>query len=64
MPPGQEAIYYLAGESVAMLRESPFLEAFAARGYEVLLMTEPIDEYVMQQMPDFDGKPLVCVAAG
>ena len=62
MKPEQKAIYYLTGESLPLLRDSPFLEALEARGYEVLLMSEPIDEYAMQRLNEFEGKPFVSVA--
>jgi len=55
---GQRQIYYLAGESVKELASSPFLERFAARGLEVLFLTDPIDEYTVQNMPEFDGHKL------
>jgi heat shock protein 90kDa beta len=53
---GQDEIYYLAGLSKDELLKSPLLERLTKRGIEVLLMTEPIDEYVTQNMPKFDGK--------
>jgi heat shock protein beta len=58
MKPGQKLIYYIAGESVAAVESSPFLEKLKARGLEVLYMTEPIDEYAVQNMPEYDGHRL------
>jgi heat shock protein beta len=58
MPEKQKYIYYIAGESVEECRNSPFLEALNKRGYEVLYLTDAIDEYMMQQVRDYKGKPL------
>src|SRR5437899_2652960 len=51
MPGEQTDIYYLAGESRDLLLQSPYLEGFQAKGWEVLLLTEPIDEFVVQALP-------------
>jgi heat shock protein beta len=56
MKKDQEEIYYLAGQSKEELLKSPLLERLTKRGIEVLLMVDPIDEYVTQNMPKFDGK--------
>ncbi|MET0851934.1 MAG: molecular chaperone HtpG [Candidatus Rokuibacteriota bacterium] len=64
MKEGQEAIYYAAGASRAALEASPHLEAFRARGYEVLLLTDPMDELWLQRPPDFQGKKLASVTRG
>ncbi len=58
MRPGQEAVYYLTGDSVAALRTSPHIEGFASRGVEVLLLTDSIDEFWPSAAHDYDGKPL------
>lgn len=58
MPEGQDAIYYLIGESRSLLDNSPTLEAFRERGWEVLLLTDPVDEWVTQSLREYDGKPL------
>ena len=61
MKEGQKGIYYITGESKKKLETSPFIEEARRRGFEVLFMTEPIDEYVMQQVRDFEDKKFACL---
>ena len=64
MKSGQDAIYYLTAESYAAARNSPHLEVFRKLGVEVLLMYDPVDEWVVTELREFDGKPLHSVARG
>lgn len=59
MPEGQEAIYYISGESKQAVAGSPHTEALRARGYEVLYMTDPVDEWAVVGLGEFAGKKLV-----
>ena len=61
MKEGQEAIYYITGESLDSLKSSPFVETLNKRGYEVLYMTDAIDEYCMQTLNNYDDKKLLCI---
>lgn len=58
MPEGQPSIYYLTGETVGQLRNSPYLESFRAKGYDVLLLTDPVDEFSIPQYGRYKEKPL------
>lgn len=64
MPEGQDAIYYITGESREALAASPHIEACRARGYAVLLMTDPVDEWVVQELEKYADKPLRSVTQG
>ncbi len=64
MPEGQPQIFFLTGENPELLRRSPYLETFKAKGYDVLLMSEPIDEFVIPQFGDYKGKKLQAVDRG
>lgn len=61
MKPEQKSIYYITGDSKKKLENSPFIEEAKRKGVEVLFMVDPIDEYVMQQVKDFDDKKFVCL---
>lgn len=64
MRDGQEQIFYATGSSREQILKSPHLEAFKAKGYEVLLLTDPVDEIWVGAVTEFDGKPLQSVAMG
>jgi molecular chaperone HtpG len=59
MPEGQDAIYYVLGESLRSIESSPHLEELRRRGYEVLYMTDPVDEWAAEGLREFEGKKLV-----
>ncbi|RMX54756.1 hypothetical protein pdam_00020440 [Pocillopora damicornis] len=61
MKDNQKDIYYITGESKDQVAHSAFVERVKSRGFEVLYMTEPIDEYAVQQLKEYDGKKLVSV---
>ncbi len=64
MKPEQEAIYFMTGETKEKVLSSPHLEAFQAKGYEVLIFTDTVDEIWPQHVPEFQGKKLQSVGRG
>merc|ERR1712114_143394 len=58
MKEGQTDIYYITGESLSAIQASPFIETLKKKGLEVIYMCDPIDEYVAQQLKEYDGKKL------
>ena len=56
MPPDQEEVYYLIGEHRGMLERTPYLEVFRDRGWNVLFMTDPVDEFVMSSVTEYREK--------
>jgi molecular chaperone HtpG len=64
MKDDQQDIYFMTGESRSMIENSPHMEAFGAKGYEVLLLTDPVDEMWVDAVGQFDGKRLQSIAKG
>jgi len=64
MKEGQDKIYYVTAETFNAAKNSPHLEVFRKKGIEVLLLTDRVDEWVVGNLTEFDGKPLVSVAKG
>jgi len=64
MPEDQKEIYYLTGDNPATLLNSPHLERLKAKNYEVLLMTDPVDEWVVQSLTEYEGKALKSAEKG
>jgi molecular chaperone HtpG len=64
MQPGQKEIYYITGENLPALIHSPLLEQLKSKDYDVLLMTDPVDEWVTQTLTEYDGKPLKSAEKG
>jgi TNF receptor-associated protein 1 len=61
---GQDSIYYLVGAGREQIESSPYIEAFKARGLEVVYFTDAVDEYVVESLGEFDGKKLVSIRHG
>ena len=64
MAEGQDKIYYMTGESRSQIENSPHMEAFEAKGLEVLVLTDPVDEMWVGSVPEFDGKAFQSIAKG
>lgn len=64
MPEDQKEIYYITGDRLSTLAASPHLEKLNARSFEVLLMTDPVDEWVVQSLFEYDGKPFKSAEKG
>ncbi len=64
MKPGQEAVYFISGDDPKGLRKSPQLEGFAAKGVEVLLLSDPIDDFWVASVGEYEGKRLRSVTQG
>ena len=64
MPESQKEIYYITGESVSAVKNSPLLEAFKDKGYEVLYMVDKVDEFMMQGLMDYKEKKFKAVNKG
>lgn len=64
LKPNQTEIYFLVGDSIDRLKSNPKLESAAARGIEVLLLTDPVDAFWTSASPDFEGKPLKSLSQG
>ncbi|UGT40436.1 molecular chaperone HtpG [Nocardia yamanashiensis] len=64
MKEGQQGIYYLTGESRQQIENSPHMEAFKAKGLEVLVLTDPVDEMWVGAVTEFEGKPIQSIAKG
>jgi molecular chaperone HtpG len=64
MQPDQKEIFYITGDNINTLINSPHLEKLKEKDYEVLLMTDPVDEWVVQSLTEYDGKPLKSAEKG
>lgn len=64
MPESQKEIFYLIGETRAQLENAPCVEQIRAKGFNVLLLTDPVDEYMVEMLGEYDGKPLKAADRG
>ena len=64
MKEGQDSIYYITGESRAIVENAPVIEGFVKKGYEVLFLTDPVDEFLVDRLPDFEEKRLRSAGRG
>src|SRR3546814_1812569 len=64
MKDGQEQSYFMTGESRHLIESSPHMEAFKAKGLEVLVLTDPVDEMWVDAVSDFDGRTFQSIAKG
>jgi molecular chaperone HtpG len=64
MAEGQQAIYFLSGDELERLKQSPQLEGYTAKGIEVLFLTDPVDDFWLSMTPEFEGKPFKSVTRG
>ena len=62
MKEGQKDVYYITGDNVKAVKSSPFIKKLVKNGYEVIFLVDPIDEYMMQVVREYDGKEMVCVS--
>ena len=63
MPEGQPHIYYAAGESTALLAKLPAAERVLDKGYDVLFLTDDVDEFALQMLMEYDGKKFATISA-
>ena len=64
MKKDQNDIYYISGESIEQILTSPQIEGFKSRGLEVIYMTDPIDEFWLPSMNEYEGKPFKSITKG
>ncbi|HEY3748003.1 MAG TPA: molecular chaperone HtpG [Pseudonocardiaceae bacterium] len=64
LKPGQQDIYYATGDSRSMIESSPHMEAFRDKGFEVLYLTDPVDEMWVESVPEFEGKKFTSIGKG